>query len=130
MRTIIAGGEPGLGDPTTRARLIEDWGAERVSEVMGLGDVLPGMWAECPEGGGMHFTGSRNVFVELIDPESGASVPWADGADGEAVYSAFTREATPVVRFRSRDHLHVEATTCPAGGRPRGSAVSAAPTTC
>jgi phenylacetate-CoA ligase/benzoylacetate-CoA ligase len=115
MRTIIAGGEPGLGDPTTRARLVDDWGAERISEVMGLGDVMPGLWAECREGGGMHFTGARNVFVELVDPGSGAGVPWEQGAEGEAVYTPFTREATPVLRFRSRDHLQVVAGTCPCG---------------
>jgi phenylacetate-CoA ligase/benzoylacetate-CoA ligase len=115
MRTIIAGGEPGLGEPTTRARLIDEWGAERVSEVMGLGDVMPGLWGECPEGGGMHFTGARNVLVELIDPATGALVDWEPGAHGEAVYTPFTRQATPVVRFRSRDHLHVEAVSCPCG---------------
>ena len=115
MRTIIAGGEPGLGEPTIRERLAREWGATRISEVMGLGDVLPGLWAECPEGGGMHFTGGRNVFVELIDPVDGSSVPWEEGADGEAVYTPFTRQATPVVRFRSRDHLHVQADTCPCG---------------
>jgi phenylacetate-CoA ligase/benzoylacetate-CoA ligase len=115
MRTIIAGGEPGLGEPSIRTRLTADWGATRISEIMGLGDVMPGLWAECPEGGGMHFTGGRNVFVELIDPATGAPVPWEAGADGEAVYTPFTRQATPVVRFRSRDHLHVEADTCPCG---------------
>ena len=115
VRTIIAGGEPGLGEPTIRARLTEDWGATRISEVMGLGDVMPGLWAECPEGGGMHFTGGRHVFVELIDPATGAPVPWTADADGEAVYTPFTRHATPVVRFRSRDHLHVEADSCACG---------------
>ena len=115
MRTIIAGGEPGLGEPTTRTRLMEEWGATRISEVMGLGDVMPGLWAECPEGGGMHFTGGRHVFVELIDPTDGSSVPWGAGADGEAVYTTFTRQATPVVRFRSRDHVSVAATSCPCG---------------
>ncbi len=115
VRTIIAGGEPGLGEPTIRTRLAQDWGAERISEVMGLGDVMSGLWAECPEGGGMHFTGARNVLVELVDPADGSPVPWSDGAEGEAVYTPFTRQATPVLRFRSRDHLHVESTTCPCG---------------
>ena len=115
MRTIIAGGEPGLGEPIIRERLVRDWGATRISEVMGLGDVMPGLWAECPEGGGMHFTGGRNVFVELIDPAEGSTVPWEAGADGEAVYTPFTRQATPVLRFRSRDHLDVQATSCPCG---------------
>ncbi|KUJ69922.1 hypothetical protein ACZ90_07600, partial [Streptomyces albus subsp. albus] len=86
-----------------------------ISEVMGLCDVMPGMWAECPEGGGMHFTAGRNIFVELIDPGTGAPVPWEPDAHGEAVYTTFTRQATAVVRFRSRDHLKVVGTACPCG---------------
>jgi phenylacetate-coenzyme A ligase PaaK-like adenylate-forming protein len=130
MRTIIAGGEPGLGEPTTRARLADEWGASRISEVMGLGDVMPGLWAECPEGGGMHFTGARNVLVELVDPADGRPVPWDTGADGEAVYTR-SRARPP------RCSASAPATTCTwspraahAGGRRRGSAASAAPTTC
>ncbi|WP_369133995.1 phenylacetate--CoA ligase family protein [Modestobacter sp. I12A-02662] len=115
MRTIIAGGEPGLGEATIRDQLAREWGAARISEIMGLGDVMPGLWAECPEGGGMHFTGGRHVFVELIDPADGSSVPWEDDAHGEAVYTPFTRQATPVVRFRSRDHLRVQSRRCPCG---------------
>lgn len=115
VRTVIAGGEPGLGEPTIRNRVLDDWGADRVSEVMGLGDVLPGMWGECPDGRGMHFTAARNVFVELIDPSNGEPVAWRSGASGEAVYTPFTRRGTPVVRFRSQDHLEVVDTDCACG---------------
>ena len=34
-------------------------------------------------------------------------MPWAEGATGEIVYTAFTRDATPLVRYRSRDHALV-----------------------
>lgn len=115
VRTVIAGGEPGIGEPTIRNRVREEWGAERVSEVMGLGDVMPGMWGECSEGRGMHFTAARNVFVELIDPATAQPLPWQPGASGEAVYTPFTRQATPVIRFRSQDHLEVIDTDCPCG---------------
>ena len=43
----------------------------------------------------------RSVAVELIDPASGAVLPWVDGVRGEAVYTTFSREATPVLRHRS-----------------------------
>ncbi|MET9659013.1 hypothetical protein [Streptomyces sp. NPDC006510] len=115
VRTVIAGGEPGMGEEAIRERVRSGWGADRISEVMGLCDVMPGMWAECPEGGGMHFTAGRNIFVELIDPGTGAPVPWEPDAHGEAVYTTFTRQATAVVRFRSRDHLKVVGTACPCG---------------
>ncbi|MFF8916234.1 phenylacetate--CoA ligase family protein [Streptomyces sp. NPDC015032] len=115
VRTVIAGGEPGMGQEAMRERVRSGWGADRISEVMGLCDVMPGMWAECPEGRGMHFTAGRNVFVELIDPTTGEPVSWELDAHGEAVYTTFTRQATAVVRFRSRDHVRVVSTDCPCG---------------
>ncbi len=63
----------------------------------------------------MHFTAQRYVAVELIDPDSGAAVPWQDGATGELVYTTFAREAAPVVRYRSRDHAVVTGTRCACG---------------
>jgi phenylacetate-CoA ligase/benzoylacetate-CoA ligase len=115
LRTVIGGGEPGLAQPQIREGLRDVWGAERVSETMGLGDVMSGMWAECHAEQGMHFTAARHVMVELIDPETGDPVAWESGARGEAVYTTFSRQATPVVRFRSRDHLQVQATACVCG---------------
>jgi phenylacetate-coenzyme A ligase PaaK-like adenylate-forming protein len=115
VRTVIGGGEPGLGVDEIRARVADAWGATRISEIMGLGDVLPLLWAECAVGQGMHFTAAPYVLVELIDPESGARVPWEPGAEGEAVYTTLAREASPVVRFRSRDQLRVTGVECACG---------------
>lgn len=113
--TVIAGGEPGLGHPEIRASILESYGATRISEVMGLADVLPGIWAECEEGGGMHLVTSRDVIVELIDPSDDSSIRWSEGAEGELVYTTFTREATPVLRYRSGDRAIVTATSCACG---------------
>lgn len=115
VRTVIAGGEPGAGVPHIRRAILDAWGATRVSELMGLGDVLPAMWAECEAGNGMHFTAAPDVLVELIDPETLAHVPWEPGATGEAVYTTLTREASAVVRFRSRDQLLVTGVDCVCG---------------
>lgn len=115
VRTVIAGGEPGAGVPHIRRAILDAWGASRVSELMGVGDVLPAMWSECHVGQGMHFTAAPDVFAELIDPETLEHVPWEAGARGEAVYTTLTREASTVVRFRSRDHLEVVAMDCPCG---------------
>jgi hypothetical protein len=82
---------------------------------MGLGDILPAMWAECEAGNGMHFTAAPDVLVELIDPATLAHVPWEPGATGEAVYTTLTREASAVVRFRSRDQLLVTGVDCAYG---------------
>jgi phenylacetate-CoA ligase/benzoylacetate-CoA ligase len=115
VRALLGGGEPGMGQPEIRDKIIRGWGLERACEVMGLGDVMALLWAECEAGDGMHFCGQRSVAVELIDPASGAVLPWADGVRGEAVYTTFAREATPVLRYRSADHLVVTSTTCPCG---------------
>ena len=129
MRTIIAGGEPGLGEPTIRERLAREWGATRISEVMGLGDVLPGLWAEAPRVAACTSPAAATSSSSSSTPSTVIGAV-GRGADGEAVYTPFTRQATPVVRFRSRDHLHVQADTCPCGRTSPGSAASGARTTC
>jgi phenylacetate-CoA ligase len=53
--------------------------------------------------------------VELIEPVSGRPLPWTHGAQGELVYTALEREAMPLLRFRSRDHVVVNMEPNPAG---------------
>ena len=115
IRTLLGGGEPGLGQLEIREKIRQGWDLESVREVMGLGDVMSLLWAECEDEGGMHFCGQRSVIVELIDPATGAVVPWEDGAEGEAVYTTFAREATPALRYRSADHMVVTAMACRCG---------------
>ena len=112
---VLGGGEPGLGQPELRGRIERGLRLTHLRETMGLGDVLPSMWGECEAQDGMHFNAQRSVAVELIDPDSGQAVPWADGARGELVYTAFERDATPAVRYRSRDHAQVVGVRCACG---------------
>jgi phenylacetate-CoA ligase len=114
IRRIAVAGEPGGGEPATRALIEEAFGAE-VREAMGIADVSPSLWGECEEQGGMHFCGRDFVYAELIDPLSDAPLAWEDGAEGELVYTALRREAMPVVRFRSRDRVVVTARPCACG---------------
>jgi phenylacetate-CoA ligase len=114
VRRLLVAGEPGGGEPALRARLEAAWGA-RVTEAMGIGDVAVSLWGECAHQTGMHFSGQGLVHVELIDPETGAPLSFADGAEGELVYTHLAREAAPLLRFRSRDHVRVSAGTCPCG---------------
>jgi phenylacetate-CoA ligase/benzoylacetate-CoA ligase len=65
----------------------------------------------------MHFTPIRDVLVELIDPATGQQTPWNEGATGELVYTTLRREATPVLRFRSRDHIVITGMDCACGRR-------------
>jgi phenylacetate-coenzyme A ligase PaaK-like adenylate-forming protein len=86
-----------------------------VRRTMGVPDVLAAMWSECDAADGIHFNAAKHVIVELVDPETGARVPWSEGARGEPVYTTFDRDATPVLRYRSADLMEVTALRCPCG---------------
>ena len=111
IERIIVGGEPGGGEESFRRKLEEAWQA-KVYEIMGIGDVAASLWGECPAQDGMHFSAEGVIHVELIDPESGKPVPMQDGATGELVYTHLKREAAPLLRFRSRDHVRVWVSEC------------------
>ena len=115
LKKVLCGGEPGLNQPEIRAKISAGLKIDALREVMGLGDVLSCLWSECEAEDGMHFNAQRTVAVELIDPDTGAPVAWKDGAKGELVYTTFARDATPMLRYRSRDHALVTGTTCRCG---------------
>src|SRR5947207_5153812 len=79
---------------------------------MGIGDIAASLWGECEAQAGMHFSGEGIVHVELIDPDTGRTVELKDGATGELVYTHLKREAAPMLRFRSRDHVRVWVSEC------------------
>jgi len=114
VERISVAGEPGGGDPVIRDRLQTAFGA-RLCEAMGIGDVSISLWGECDAQQGMHFSGGDFVHVEVIDPTTGKPVPIEDGASGELVYTALQREAAPLLRFRSRDHVVVHTGRCSCG---------------
>src|SRR5258705_9082334 len=82
---------------------------------MGIGDIAASLWGECPEQAGMHFSADGLIHVELIDPESGFTKEISDGETGELVYTHLQREAAPLLRFRSRDHVQAWTSNCACG---------------
>jgi len=114
IKRIIVGGEPGGGEDSFRKKL-EDLFQARIFEIMGIGDIAASLWGECPEQAGMHFSGEGIIHVELIDPDSGLSKELSDGETGELVYTHLRREAAPLLRFRSRDHVRVWTSKCACG---------------
>src|ERR1700686_337627 len=108
---VVTGGAPGGGIPAIRDH-IQDVLGVTVTEVMGIGDVAPSLFGECPHQQGMHFCGMGHVWPELVDPQTGELMEIETGAVGEMVYTALTREAMPVVRFRSADIVRIEGTSC------------------
>ena len=111
---VVTGGEPGGGIPAIRDHIERVLGVT-VTEVMGIGDVAPSMFGECPRQNGMHFCGTGHVWPELVDPSTREPMAIETGAVGELVYTHLTREAMPVVRFLSGDIVRIEGTSCECG---------------
>ena len=114
VERVIVGGEPGGGIPAIRAKIEEAWGA-KCTEMLGGTDLGVTYWAECDEQSGMHMVNMDYIITELLDPESGEIIPWQKGAQGEMVYTALGRQASPLVRFRSGDYVEVLDTECRCG---------------
>lgn len=115
VRKILGGGESGLAEDSIRRKIKDLWGAETVREIMGLADIMPGMWSECECESGMHFCARKYVMVELVDPDTGKHLPWEPGVCGEPVYTTILRDSTPIVRYASHDYIRVEGTSCACG---------------
>jgi phenylacetate-CoA ligase len=111
---VVTGGEPGGGIPAIRDHIQLVLGAT-VTEVMGIGDVAPSLFGECPVQNGMHFCGTGHVWPELVDPGTRQPMAIETGAVGELVYTHLTRQAMPVVRFLSGDIVRIEGTSCDCG---------------
>ena len=81
---------------------IEDAFDMDATDIYGLSEVIgPGVAQECIETkDGLHIW-EDHFYPEVIDPETGAVLP--DGAKGELVFTSLTKEAFPVIRYRTRD---------------------------
>ncbi|GAB4230895.1 MAG: phenylacetate--CoA ligase [Deltaproteobacteria bacterium] len=79
----------------------------------GLSEVLgPGVSGECLERNGLHIN-EDHFLVEVIDPETLLPVP--PGQKGELVITTLTKEAFPMIRYRTRDLTTLLAGDCPCG---------------
>jgi phenylacetate-CoA ligase len=71
-------------------------------DIYGLSEVMgPGVASECLETKDGLVLWEDHFYPEIIDPETGAGLP--DGQHGELVLTSLTREAFPVIRYRTRD---------------------------
>jgi phenylacetate-CoA ligase len=72
----------------------------------------PGVSGECAERNGLHLA-EDHFLVEVIDPATGEPVP--DGDEGELVFTTLTKEAIPLLRYRSGDLSRIDLAPCPCG---------------
>ena len=80
---------------------IQDKLGLKAMDIYGLTEVIgPGVAFECSEQSGMHIN-EDHFIVETIDPDTGEVLP--EGSQGEIVFTCITKEAFPVIRYRTRD---------------------------
>jgi phenylacetate-CoA ligase len=111
LRVGIFGAEPWsdkMRDEIESAMNIMALNIYGLSEVMG-----PGVSMECTEGrSGMHIF-EDHFLAEIIDPETGAVLPY--GEKGELVFTTITKEAFPLIRYRTRDITTLNIAPCRCG---------------
>jgi phenylacetate-CoA ligase len=71
-------------------------------DIYGLSEVMgPGVASECVESKDGPVVWEDHFYPEIVDPDTGEVLP--DGAEGELVFTSLTKEALPVIRYRTRD---------------------------
>lgn len=114
LRVALLGGEP-LSD-LVRQEIQERLGVI-ATDNYGLSEIMgPGVAGECQEQSGLHIN-EDHFLVEVIDTKTLRPVP--AGEPGELVLTTLSKEAFPVLRFRTRDVTRLLPGTCPCGRTTR-----------
>lgn len=98
LKAGIFGAEPWTNE--MRQQIQELLGL-KAFDIYGLTEILgPGVAFECSEQSGMHIN-EDHFIVEVIDPDTGEVLP--EDTQGELVFTCITKEAFPILRYRTRD---------------------------
>ena len=121
LKAGVFGAEPWTEE---MRREIEDKLGLKAYDIYGLSEIIgPGVSFECEEQTGMHIN-EDHFIPEIIDPDTGEVLP--DGEEGELVFSCITKEAFPLLRYRTRDIAVLKREKCSCGRtlvkmlKPRG----------
>ncbi|MEX8192139.1 phenylacetate--CoA ligase PaaK [Comamonas guangdongensis] len=99
LRTGIFGAEPWT--EAMRQELETKGGLDAV-DIYGLSEVMgPGVASECVETKDGPVIWEDHFYAEIIDPDTGAVLP--EGSEGELVFTSLSKEAMPIIRYRTRD---------------------------
>ena len=111
LRYGLFGAEPWT--EAMRAQLQALWGCAAV-DFYGLSEMIgPGVATECVEArDGLHLS-EDHFLPEIVDPQTGASRP--AGCEGELVLTTLTREALPMIRYRTGDVTRLDPSPCRCG---------------
>ncbi|MGM0405426.1 MAG: phenylacetate--CoA ligase family protein [Thermoplasmatota archaeon] len=110
LRVGMFGAEPWSEEARTS---IEDSFGLNAQDVYGMSELYgPGVAVECPYQNGLHIWGDE-FYVETIDPNTGEVLP--EGEKGEMVFTMLSREAMPLLRYRTKDIATIEYEECECG---------------
>ena len=110
LRYGLFGAEPWT--EAMRGQLEALWGIT-ASDFYGLSELIgPGVAGECPAHDGLHIN-DDHFLPEIVDPASGD--PLGAGKEGELVLTALTREALPMLRYRTGDLTSLNPEPCACG---------------
>jgi phenylacetate-CoA ligase len=110
LKAGIFGAEPWT--ESMRQRIQSDTNVEAF-DIYGLSEIIgPGVGCECTCHTGLHIL-EDHFYPEIIDPETGAVLP--EGAEGELVLTTLSKQAMPMIRYRTRDITSFEPGRCPCG---------------
>lgn len=110
LRTGCFGGEP--WSESMRRALAHMYGLESYDNY-GLSELIgPGVSGECEARRGLHVF-EDHFYAEVVDPDTGDPLP--PGEKGELVLTSLTREAMPVLRYRTKDITALDPAPCPCG---------------
>jgi len=85
----------------------------RAHDIYGLSEIIgPGVGIECLHRRGLHVF-EDHFYPEIIDPASGETLP--DGTEGELVLTTLSKEAMPMIRYRTRDITALDPEPCACG---------------
>ncbi len=92
---------------------MQDGAGIRAYDCYGLSEITgPGVAAECWFQNGLHIH-EDHFYPEVIDPETGRNLP--DGVEGELVITTLSKQAMPMIRYRTRDITALITDRCPCG---------------
>ena len=92
---------------------IEEKLGVKAYDIYGLTELIgPGVSVECEHHTGMHIQ-EDHFLAEIIDPDTGEQLPCDE--EGELVFTTLTKEAMPVIRYRTRDRTRLHAEKCACG---------------
>jgi len=112
VRIGILGAEP--WSDAMRVQIEEAWNM-KAYDIYGLSEIIgPGVAVECEGQDGLHVW-ADHFLPEVLDPKTGK--PVADGEDGMLVFTTLTKEATPFLRYATKDIVSITHGKCPYCGR-------------